>query len=227
MLMLHVLLSRIVNPIVWRLPGRPARMLFSFAHAEAGSRLDLLTAARLTPSVERRALYLQHANDEARHAMLFELRSAELRRRAGCAPLGVVRADSESLFERLGELRFLAFVHAAEGRGRRQFEGYRAHFARTGDDRMRALFDAVLADERRHEAYTGELLLAQAGGAGGRRRALRRAALWEAWRTWRRAGRAVAGAAYVAIMTLLFPLLAPLALLARLGAPRRDGWRER
>jgi hypothetical protein len=202
-------------------------MLFSFAHAEAASRLDLLAAARFTPSLERRALYLQHANDEARHATLFELRSAELRRRAGRPPIGVVRADSDALFERLGELQFLAFVHAGEARGRRQFEGYRAYFAGTGDDRMRALFDSVLADERRHEAYTGELLRAQAGSVRAQRRALRRAAAWEAWRLWRRSGRALAGGAYAVTMTVLYLLLAPLALLARIVAPARGGWRER
>ncbi len=132
--------------------------------------------------------------------------------------------DCESLFERLGELRFLAFVHRGEQRGRRQFESYSAHFARAGDDRMRALFDAILVDERRHEAYTGALLQEVAGGARATRRALRAAALWEAWRTWRRAGRTVAGVVYGTAMRALYLVLAPLALVLRLRAPRPSRW---
>ena len=223
-LTLRPLVARATNGIVWRSPRWAARLLFSFAHAEAGSRLDLLAAARLTPSGARRALYLKHALDETRHAQLFALRSAELRGKAGLPSLGFVRPDSEALYERLGELGFLAFVHRGEQRGRRQFESYRGHFARTGDDRMRALFDAVLVDERRHEAYTGALLQEIAGDARGARRALRAAALWEAWRTWRRAGRVVAGTVYGGAMSVLYLLLAPLGMALRLRRPRPSRW---
>jgi hypothetical protein len=223
-LTLRPLVARATNGLVWRSPRWAARLLFSFAHAEAGSRLDLLAAARLTTSGARRALYLKHALDETRHAQLFTLRSAELRAKAGRPSLGFVRPDCEALYERLGERGFLAFVHRGEQRGRLQFESYSAYFARTGDDRMRALFDALLVDERRHEEYTGALLLEVAGGARAARRALRGAALWEAWRTWRRAGRTVAGAVYGAAMSALYLVLAPLALLLKLRAPRPSRW---
>jgi hypothetical protein len=223
-LALRPLVARATNRIVWRSPRWAARLLFSFAHAEASSRLDLLAAARRTPSEARRALYLRHALDETRHAQLFALRSAELRGKRGLPPLGLVRPDSELLYERLGELSFVAFVHRGERRGRQQFETYRDHFARTGDDRMRALFDAILVDERRHETYTGTLLEELAGGASGARRALWRAALWEFWRRWRRAGRATAGIAYAAAMSLLYVLLAPLALFIQLRPRGRSRW---
>jgi hypothetical protein len=224
-LTLRPLVARVTNRLVWSRPRWGARLLHSFAHAEAGSRVDLLQAARLTASGARRALYLRHALDEARHAQLFTLRSAELRGKRGLPPLGFVRPDSEALYERLGEVGFVAFVHRGEQRGRRQFESYRAHFARTGDDRMRALFDAVLADERRHEEYTGALLRELAGGEAGAARALRRAALWEGWRSWRRAGRALAGAVYAVAMSALYVLLAPFALVARRqAAAARDRW---
>jgi len=223
-LTLRPLFARVTSGLIWRSPRRAARLLFSFAHAEAGSRIDMITAARLTPSAERRALYLRHALDEGRHAQLFALRSAELRARRGLRPLGFVRPEAEALFERLGERRFLAFVHRGEQRGRRQFEGYREHFARAGDDRMRALFDAILTDERRHEEYTGALLRELCGGARGARRALGGAAAWEAWRTWRRAGRALAGAAYAASMSVLYLLLAPFALALRTVARPRGRW---
>jgi len=139
-------------------------------------------------------------------------------------PLGIVRPDAEDLFERLGEVGFLAFVHRGEQRGRRQFDSYRDHFARRRDERMRALFDAVLVDERRHEEYTGTLLREVAGGERAARRALRAAAAWEAWRTWRRAGRALAGAVYGAAMSVLYVGLAPLLLALRPLLRERRRW---
>ena len=135
-------------------------------------------------------------------------------------PLGFVRPDAEDLFERLGEVGFLAFVHRGEQRGRRQFDSYRDHFAHAGDDRMRALFDAVLVDERRHEQYTGTLLREVAGGERAARRALRAAAAWEAWRSWRRAGRALAGVAYVAAMSVALRRARAAAAGAAAGAAR-------
>jgi hypothetical protein len=225
-LTLRPLVARVTNGFVWRSPLRAARLLFSFAHAEAGSRVDLIVAAQLTASGARRALYVRHALDEARHAQLFALRSTELRAKHGLPPLGFVRPDAEALFERLGELGFLAFVHRGEQRGRRQFESYRAHFARAGDDRMRALFDAVLVDERRHEDYTGTLLRELAGSEAGARRALRVAAAWEAWRSWRRAGRVVAVAVYGLAMAALYVGVAPLLLALRPLLRVRPRWRS-
>ena len=221
---LRPFVARVTNGFVWRSPLRAARLLFSFAHAEAASRVDLIVAAQLTPSPVRRALYVRHALDEARHAKVFSLRSAELRGKLGLPPLGFVRPDAEDLFERRGEVGFLAFVHRGEQRGRRQFESYSDHFARAGDDRMRALFDAVLVDERRHEEYTGTLLREVAGGERAARRALRAAAAWEAWRTWRRAGRALAGAVYGAAMSVLYVGLAPLLLALRPLLRERRRW---
>jgi hypothetical protein len=216
--------ARVTNWIVWRSPRRAARLLFSFAHAEAASRVDLIVAAQLAASTAHSALYLRHALDEARHAKLFSLRSAELRGKLGLPPLGFVRPDAENLFERLGEVGFLAFVHRGEQRGRRQFDSYRDHFARAGDERMRALFDAVLVDERRHEEYTGTLLRTVAGGERAARRALRAAAAWEAWRSWRRAGRALAGGVYEAAMSVLYVALAPLLLALRPLLRERRRW---
>lgn len=118
--------------------------------------------------------------------------------------------------------RFLAFVHRGERRGREQFERYARHFDRRGDTRTRALFDAILVDERRHERYTRALLVELAGGERAARAALRRAALWEAWRTWRRAGRALASAIYAVAMIAIY-LVAGLvaAIAARATTARR------
>lgn len=214
-------LVRLVTPIVWRVPGHGARKLFGFARAEQASRIDLLQAARLTTSLTRKALYLRHAADETRHAVLFARRSTELRTEAGKASYGPPIADTEDLFERLGEVRFLAFVHRGEARGRRQFEVYARHFTACGDVRSAQLFEGILADEARHEDYTGKLLVELAGSDAAARTELRRAALWEAWRTWRRAGRAIAGLVFTLAMSVVYLLAAPpTALVSLLGRGR-------
>lgn len=218
------LLAKIVNPIVWRIPGHGARKLRGFSLAEHGSMLDLTAASRLTESPEREALYLRHMLDENRHARMFALRANELRAGEGAPSFGFPRADFENLFERLGEVRFLAFVHRGERRGRAQFETYKAWFARRGDNKTRAMFDAIVRDELRHETYTRELLVELAGGEGPARQELARAALWEAWRAWRRLGRTAAETFYFAVMMILYALLAPFAALAAFLRPARTGW---
>ena len=217
-------LVRLVTPIVWRVPGHGARKLYGFALAEQGSRIDLLQAAHRTPSLARRALYLRHALDETRHTGMFWRRSTELRLAEGSAPFSPPVADTEDLFERLGERRFLAFVHRGEQRGRRQFELYARHFAGRGDTRTQALFAAIIDDEHRHERYTRELLVELVGGERAARAELRRAALWEAWRLWRRAGRTVAGAIYTLAMIAIYCVAGPIAALASRLTRRRSSW---
>ena len=217
---------RVLNPVVWRLPGHAARKLHVFALAEDGSRADLMQAAARTASAQRAALYVRHAADEARHAAAFAARSAELRRARELPALPTPRADSEDLFRRLGEVDFLAFVHLGEGRGRRQFESYSDWFDSVGDARMRSLFDGILVDERRHEAYTRELLEELAGGPQAAAAALRRAWRWDAWRRWRRLGAGAAGAVYVLLMSALYLTTLPLALVLPWLYPPARGWQE-
>ena len=221
---MSALLARIVNPVVWRLPGHGARKLYGFSLAEHGSMLDLKAAARLTTSPDRAALYVRHLLDETRHAQMFALRSSELRAAQGSPSLGFPNADIENLFERLGEVRFLAFVHRGECRGRRQFETYRDWFARQGDTKTRAMFDAIVRDEVRHETYTRALLVELSGGEAQARRELAKAGLWEAWRTWRRIGRFGAETLYFGVMTLVYLLLAPFAVIGAVARPARKGW---
>lgn len=98
----------------FRSPGRAARLLYGFARTEAQSQLELRQAARACSDERRRASYLRHALDESRHAQVFAEHAEELARRAGAVGFARPSASSESLYERLGELRFLAFVHAGE-----------------------------------------------------------------------------------------------------------------
>jgi hypothetical protein len=186
--------------------------------------LDLRLSAARTPSPARAAAYRRHADDEARHAQMYARRA---RRLAGEArrpvTLPPVRADSERLFEALGERDFLAFVHVGEERARRQFEAYVTWFKGQGRDPDVALFETILVDERRHGEYTRALLFELAGDVEARR-ALRRVARWELGRRWLRAGRFLAERVYVALTLALYLLAAPLALLIRLARPIRRGF---
>jgi hypothetical protein len=211
---MKAIVARLVNPVVWRIPGHGARKLFGFSLAEHGSMLDLHGAVQLTESASRRASYLRHMLDEARHARIFATRAAELRLAAGQPSLGFPVADTEDLFSRLGEQRFLAFVHRGETRGRQQFETYRDWFASRGDRKTSGMFAAIIKDELRHEQYTYALLVEVAGSEAKARSALRAAAMWEAWRTWRRLGRFAAEKVYFVLMLMIYCVSAPVIALS-------------
>ena len=216
-------LARVSSPWAWRSPAASARKFHGFALAEHGSMLDLRLAAARTASPARAAAYLRHADDEARHAQMFARRARRLAGEARRPPaLPPVRADSERLFDVLGERDFLAFVHYGEDRARRQFEAYVTWFKGQARDQDAALLETILVDERRHGEYTLALLRELAGDAEAAR-ALRRVARWELGRRWLRAGRFVAERVYVALTLALYVLAAPLALLVRLARPIRRG----
>jgi rubrerythrin len=220
-------LATVTAPLAFATRARTARQLFEFALAEHESMLELRAAAARSPSPERRALYLRHALDEERHATAFTRHSAEIRRALGRPAYGQPRTDCEALYERLGETSFLAFVHRGEHRGRVQFDAYVAFFARRGDDKLRALFTALIEDERRHEAYTRALLVEHAGSDRGARRVLFTMAMWEGFRRWRRAGQGLARIVYGAAMLVLYVALLPFAVALRLLRPEpkaRGGW---
>jgi rubrerythrin len=220
-----MLLTRFLNPFVWRKSRAPGK-LYSFSCAEQGSVIDMMQAAQLTPSTKRAALYIRHANDEARHANLFANRSTLLQRERGKVPFGAPRADTEGLFLRLGEKAFLAFVHLGERHGCQQFEEYIRYFEATDDSAHLALFTGVVADERRHCSYTHELLVELAGSELLAKRAIAKAQRWRAWQAWRRVGRNLAGRLHFALMLVLYLAVSPLSLVLRASAPRLKGWRS-
>src|SRR5258708_6366388 len=96
-------------------------------------------------------MYLRHSMDEARHATAFARHAAEIRERLGLPSWGHPRTDCELLYERLGEAGFLAFVHRGEKRGRIQFEAYARYFGWRKSEKHRALFRALIEDEKEHE----------------------------------------------------------------------------
>lgn len=211
---MRLLLARLSAGLRWSTPRRSARLLLQLARAERASYYDLMAAARLCPDVTRQAAYLRHAIDENRHALMFGLRAEQLD--PGSARAGrEQRVDFEQLYARLGEPRFLAFVHLGERRGRRQLQLYRDELHARGDERGRAMLDAVLVDEARHEASTAQALRGLLGSEHEVRRALWLARAWELARGMRRAGRGLGNALFLAGMWLLYLLLWPLALLLR------------
>jgi hypothetical protein len=222
--MIRPALARLTGRWVWGRPRRAAALLESFELAEASSMLDLLAAARATPSRARRALYLRHALDEDRHAHVFAARARELRDQAGAPAPPPRSADFDALYDRLGEVGFLAFVHHGERRGRAQFVAHREEQRRRGDARGEALFAAIIEDEARHAEYTGALLRELAGSESATRRALRRVILRELLWRWRRAGRVLARAIFTAMSALLYLLIAPGALVYRALRRSRRGW---
>lgn len=191
--------------------ARTARLLGGFARTEAQSSLELRRAAQVCEDIQRRALYLRHALDEARHAQAFAEQASIVARTAGLQTIQGPAAGSEDLFERHGEARFLAFVHHGERRGRLQFEVYARLLRRKGQHSLAELFELLVADELQHEAYAARVLLELAGPRAAQR-ARRWAARSETWRGFRRSGRRMAGAVYSACMLLVYLALAPYAL---------------
>ncbi len=204
---------------------RAAARFRSFALAEHGSMLDLKLAARLTPCPQRSALYLRHAQDESVHARMFAKQANAVRGALGQPSLPAPNADIEGLFEGLGELAFLAFVHLGERRACSLFEAHRDHFARR-EPQTAKLFDRILADEAQHATYTGTLLVELAGSAEMAGKSLRRAQRWEAWRRFRRLGRSLTGVLYRVSMWALYAGCLPFAVLVWVLRPARPGFRE-
>lgn len=190
-------------------------MLLDFAKAERSSFYDMMEAANATSDLARKAQYVSHAVDEARHAKMFTLRALELDpSRAGDPAL--YTSDFEHLFTRLGEAKFISFVHLGERRGRSQMQLFRDELTALegtakADTKTRALLDAVMRDEVNHEAYSLALSKELGGSLVGAR-------AWELKRGWLRAGALVTGLVYTALMSVLYVLLFPLALIEKARA---------
>lgn len=202
---------------------RAARLLHGFACTEEQSQLELRLAARACTDERRRARYLRHALDETRHAHAFAEHACELARVARTGGFARPSAGCERLYEQLGEVRFLAFVHVGEQRGRAEFETYARLLRKRGADATALLFEGLVVDERQHEAYTAQLL-AELAGVDGARRAVRWVRRWQAWREFRRRGRRLARALYTVSMLLVYLALAPFALSFRLFGKAERGF---
>lgn len=207
-----LLLARLLRPLRWRSPRSTSKMLLAFARAERSSFYDMMEAANATPDLARKAQYVAHAVDEARHAKMFTLRALELDPSRAADP-ALFHSDFEHLFTKLGEARFMAFVHLGERRGRAQMQLFRDELqglegSARADAKTRALLDAVMRDEEQHERYSLALTETLGGSLGGAR-------AWELRRGWLRAGAAVSGLVFTVLTSALYLLLFPLAVIER------------
>ena len=216
--------------LIWRvLPGRAATKMAEFSHTEAGSGLDMLAAVEETPRRELRIKYYRHALDELKHSRMFRQRATALA--TGRSRARAVIEDSdyilehgintrESLFSRLGEVEFLAFVWVHERRGAQQFEVY-ADLLKEDADTSR-MFDEIARDERFHIAYS-KAELARVSPPGPARWAVLRVRgrrLWQAWmRFSHRLGEVVASLWLILLYGLL---IGTFSMLAR-GLEKRGG----
>ncbi|MBL8915810.1 MAG: ferritin-like domain-containing protein [Archangium sp.] len=213
--MARLFLARLMKPFRWRNPRSTARMLLDFAKAERSSFYDMMEAANATGDLKRKAQYVSHAVDEARHAKMFTLRALELDPSRAADP-SLFHADFEHLFTRLGEAKFISFVHLGEKRGRTQMAMFRDELqalegTKRADTRTKALLDAVMRDEMSHESYSLVLSKELGGSLVGAR-------AWELKRGWLRAGALITGLIYTLLMSVLYLLLFPLALLEKMKA---------
>jgi hypothetical protein len=215
---------------IWRDRRRRAARLLSFAETEADGGRDIARAAERTHDPLLRRLYLRHAQDEQKHAVLFRDRGAALLQPSEMESLPTL-PDALAPGERgLDDVRIdgerddtlLAFLHLSEKSAARQFARYRD--AIENDDMTRAVFGAVLADEGFHMRYTGAQLRRIAEPRHGW--VLWRARLSRLWKAYLRLATALAGFFGTVLLTIqYFILVPPFAWLAKRAA-RRDpgGW---
>jgi rubrerythrin len=227
--MLKSLLSP-VHRLIWQGDDRRAHMLLRFAEVEADGGRDLVRAAESTPDPLLRRLFLRHAADEARHAVLFRTRGLEiLRGLDGARSMGA--PDWLTPGERgLDDLRvederddaLLAFLHLSEAAAARDFTSYIKFL--DADIPTREVFQRIVRDESFHMSYTREQLVRLAPRRHGW--LLWRARATRLWKLYLRFAGALAGVMGAVVLTAqYFVLLPAFALLARRAARREPaGW---
>jgi len=213
---------------VWSDVDRRARKLLRFSETEADGARDITRAAELTPDSSLRSLYLRHADDEQRHAVLFRRRGQELlvssRARVfeanwlapGERGLDDLNVGSES------DATLLAFLHLSEKAAAGRFVVYESVLDR--DPQTRAVFARILKDEEYHMSYTRKQLARLAPRQQGLR-------LWQAragrlWKAYLRIASAVAGLLGTVMLAIQYFVILPLfAALAKRAARREpDGF---
>lgn len=200
----------------WRDPAAKNR---EFAETEAFGGADLLRAAGRVEDPWMRRQLLRHADDEVRHAAL--LGGAETARHSplGAALAGDTEAREGVDIDALGDVGFVAFVHVSEAIATAQFERAGAVNAENA-----AIYASILADERRHVAWTARAL--ERFRERGRGAEVDAALSRERWRVrlvplrWL-AGRLADGVSAIVLTLLYYVALLPFSRLA--PAPVR-GW---
>jgi len=233
---------------VWQDPVRKVLTLESFSRTEADGGRDIGSAARKVTDPELRGHLERHTEDELRHAELFRSRAAELRDATDMSPAGSGELDehaydlsrgrpatevdahgffTEGFFDEMGEVAYVAMLHAAERRAAKLFA---VHADLTKDDpETQAVFKSILKDEQYHVAWTGAMLKRWDKEGRGREVSAAKAAArgGRMWSAWKRAGvRSGAAFSQFVLRVLYFTLLAPFGLGAR-RSKARSGWQSR
>ena len=219
----------IVSEISWRLPNRPAKFMAQFSQTERGSAYDMLAAAEQTERRDLRRKYLEHALDETAHAKVFRDRANALgvgREESAIIDIGYLSdhgiIGGQTLFERLGELKFLAFVHIAEKQALEQFMVYKSR--NLLDAESQQCLDRIRKDEVFHMTYSGAEL--ERVRKKGRAEEVNKAISEVHWdrrkEAWLRFSHSIGN--FVSgfwLMLIYFLLIAPFRLLAR---AEHAGW---
>ena len=225
---------RPVHRWVWRDPLRRARKLFRFAETEADGGRDLSRAAELTADALLRRLYLRHALDEQRHAVLFRQRGRSLMNGLSSAAHDGFEANWLAPGERgLDDLHvdgardgsLLAFLHLSEKAAAGRFAIYQEVLG--SDPGTQAIFSEILRDEAFHMSYTQTQLVRMEPNK--HRLRLWQARLGRLGKAYLRAAAAIAGLLGTLLLLLQYAvLLPPFALLAKRAARREPkGWTVR
>lgn len=209
---------------VWADVQRRARKMLRFSETEADGARDITRAAERTRDPALRRLYLRHADDEQRHAVLFNRRGRDLLDSTrgsvfeanwlapgerGLDDLDVGAGDDESL---------LAFLHLSEKAAAGRFVVYGRVL--DCDPQTRAMFARILEDEEFHMTYTRK----QLARLSPRRQGLR---LWQAragrlWKAYLRVATAVAALLGTAMLAIQYFLILPLFAAVAKRAARRE-----
>ena len=222
---------KLVSPLAWSRAHAERRFLASFSETERGSSVDMLAAAELTTRRDLRRKYFIHALDEARHSRLFARRAKDfgaerVRARAALDDANTLQTHGivagRPLFERYGELEFLAFVWCSEAMAVEQFGVYRE--LSLLDEQTDQMLEVILRDEHFHVGYSRtELERYVREGRGAEVSRARRKVFWRRpWEAWMRLSLRIGHVVTGAWMTLLYMVVvAPFRLGARRAAP---GW---
>ena len=200
----------------WRRPSERNR---EFAETEAFGGVDLVRAAARVEDPWMRRQLVRHADDEARHAALLGGADTTSHSPLGAALAGETDQRGSVDIDALGEVGFVAFVHLAEAKAT-------SEFARAGavNAENAAIYESILADERRHVAWTARAL--ERFREAGRGDEVDAALSAERWRLrlvpfkWL-AGRLADGLSAIILTILYFVALLPFVRLA--SQPAR-GW---
>lgn len=226
--------DRLLKPIhrwIWGDAERIVQKLRRFGETEIDGGRDILRAAEVTSDPLLRRLYLEHANDEFRHGLLFRQRAAVIMREfPGCSrptfqvdwltPGGHGLDDLQ--VDRESDDSLLAFLHLSEKAAASRFTIYRD--VMQDDPLTRSIFEEILHDETFHMNYTLTQLVRVSPER--HRRHLWWARLTRLWKGYLRLATALAGAIGTIILTIqYFTLLPFFAWLAKRAARKElGGW---